>query len=71
MVSREDKELLLGQRGAILWFTGVGNRGHVDVGCRSSTIEDLRFEYFSFEMLLGGEGGPGIGLPSSNLTWDC
>ncbi len=30
MVSREDKELLLGQRGAILWFTGQSNKPGVN-----------------------------------------
>ena len=32
MVSRGDKELLLGQRGCVLWFTGAGGCGG-GVGC--------------------------------------
>ena len=33
MVSRGDKELLLGQRGCVLWFTGAGGYGGAPAGC--------------------------------------
>ena len=33
MVSRGDKELLLGQRGCVLWFTGAGGYRGAPAGC--------------------------------------
>ncbi|GAB4815742.1 hypothetical protein N2152v2_002788 [Parachlorella kessleri] len=52
MVSREDKELLLGQRGAILWFTGLSASGKSTVAC---TLEHLLNSRGHYTVLLDGD----------------
>lgn len=52
MVSRGDKELLLGQRGCVLWFTGLSGSGKSTVAC---TLEHLLHERGHFTSLLDGD----------------
>ncbi|KAL4418938.1 hypothetical protein ABPG77_009118 [Micractinium sp. CCAP 211/92] len=52
MVDRRDKEMLLGQRGCILWFTGLSGSGKSTVAC---TLEHLLHERGHFTALLDGD----------------
>ncbi|KAL4418939.1 hypothetical protein ABPG77_009119 [Micractinium sp. CCAP 211/92] len=52
MVDRTDKERLLGQRGCILWFTGLSGSGKSTVAC---TLEHLLHERGHFTALLDGD----------------
>lgn len=51
-VRREDKELLLGQRGCVLWFTGLSASGKSTVAC---TLEHILSERGHFTILLDGD----------------
>lgn len=52
MVQREDKELLLGQRGCVLWFTGLSASGKSTVAC---TLEHILSERGHFTIVLDGD----------------
>ncbi|KAL4434495.1 hypothetical protein ABPG75_000936 [Micractinium tetrahymenae] len=52
MVDRREKEMLLGQRGCILWFTGLSGSGKSTVAC---TLEHLLHERGHFTALLDGD----------------
>ncbi|EFN51375.1 hypothetical protein CHLNCDRAFT_141154 [Chlorella variabilis] len=52
MVARTDKEMLLGQRGCVLWFTGLSGSGKSTVAC---TLEHLLHERGHFTSLLDGD----------------
>ncbi|KAI3439131.1 hypothetical protein D9Q98_001539 [Chlorella vulgaris] len=52
MVSRGDKEVLLGQRGCVLWFTGLSGSGKSTVAC---TLEHLLHERGHLTSLLDGD----------------
>lgn len=52
MVSRDDKELLLGQKGCILWFTGLSASGKSTVAC---TLEHLLNSLGHYTVLLDGD----------------
>lgn len=52
MVSKYDKERLLGQKGAILWFTGLSASGKSTVAC---TLEHMLNERGHYTVLLDGD----------------
>ncbi|KAI3439133.1 hypothetical protein D9Q98_001541 [Chlorella vulgaris] len=52
MVARRDKEMLLGQRGCVLWFTGLSGSGKSTVAC---TLEHLLHERGHLTSLLDGD----------------
>lgn len=52
MVSRRDKELLLGQKGAVLWFTGLSASGKSTVAC---TLEHVLNSRGHYTVLLDGD----------------
>eukprot|EP01025_Chloroclados_australasicus_P021059 TRINITY_DN22094_c0_g1_i4.p1 TRINITY_DN22094_c0_g1~~TRINITY_DN22094_c0_g1_i4.p1 ORF type:complete len:295 (+),score=38.69 TRINITY_DN22094_c0_g1_i4:99-887(+) len=52
MVTREDKEKLLGQKGCVLWFTGLSGSGKSTVAC---TLEHALNARGKFTALLDGD----------------
>lgn len=52
MVARSDKEKILGQRGAVLWFTGLSGSGKSTVAC---TLEHALAELGHATVLLDGD----------------
>lgn len=52
MVQREDKEMLLGQKGCVLWFTGLSASGKSTVAC---TLEHILSERGHYTILLDGD----------------